>query len=87
MRVRGAVVHGAAPDVYDSDHYEQYYAEYETDPIRDLELIVAKCLRNNIFGGTLPYHANPNAKIIAEQQAKGRMPRRLDDGCIIPSDI
>lgn len=87
MRVRGAVIHGAAPDVYDSEHYEKYYADYETDPIRDLELIVAKCLREKIFGATLKYHPDPNAELLASIQAKGRLPARLDEGCIIAEDV
>ncbi|MGC5798259.1 hypothetical protein [Sphingomonas sp. NFX23] len=87
MRVRGAVIHGAAPDVYDSKNYEKYYLDYETDPIRDIELVVAKCLRADIFGSNLKYHADPHADIVATMQAKGRLPARLDDGCIIPADI
>ncbi|WIU38597.1 hypothetical protein [Methylorubrum extorquens] len=60
MRVRGAVIHGAAPDVYESENYAQYYVDYGTDPIRDLELIVAKCLREAIFDGQLKYHPDSN---------------------------
>jgi hypothetical protein len=71
MRVRGAVIHGAAPDVYDSENYEKYYVDYETDPIRDLELIVAKCLREAIFGAALKYHPDPNADLLASMQASG----------------
>src|SRR5690606_38940256 len=48
-RVRGAVIHGAAPDVFDSESYEEYWLTYRADPIHDLELIVAKCLRTAIF--------------------------------------
>src|SRR5690606_22801685 len=87
MRVKGAVVHGAAPDVYDSENYEKYYLDYETDPIRDIELVVAKCLRADIFGDRLKCHADQHADIVAEMQAKGRLPARLDEGCIIPDDI
>lgn len=87
MRLRGAVIHGAAPDVYDSENYEKYYVDYETDPIRDLELIVAKCLREAIFGATLKYHRDPNAELLASIQAKGRLPARLDESCIIAEDV
>lgn len=87
MRMRGAVIHGAAPDVYDSENYEKYYVDYETDPIRDLELIVAKCLREAIFGATLKYHRDPNAELLAKIQAEGRLPARLDESCIIAEDV
>ena len=83
MRVRGAVVHGASPDVYDSENYAKYYEDYETDPIYDLELIVAKCLRDEIFSGTLRYHNDPDAKIIEKIKAKGHFPKRKDDDFII----
>ncbi|WP_422648149.1 hypothetical protein [Cupriavidus sp. H18C1] len=86
MRVRGAVIHGAAPDVYDSQHYEDYYVTYEADPIRDLELIVAKCLRQTIFGASHKYHADPNAELLVSLQRK-RLPPRFDQGCIITEDV
>lgn len=84
MRVRGAVIHGAAPDVYESEHYEKYYVDYETDPIHDLELIVAKCLRESIFQGTLQYHADPDASLLAELQASGKLRAKQNDDLIIP---
>jgi len=87
MRVRGAVIHGAAPDVYDSEHYEKYYVDYETDPIHDLELITAKCLREAIFGVNLKCHPDPNAELLASLQAKGKMPERLDEGNIISETV
>lgn len=87
MRIRGAVIHGAAPDVYDSENYEKYYIDYETDPIRDLELIVAKCLRETIFGATLKYHPDPNADLLARLQAEGKLSADPDEGIIIPDNI
>src|SRR5207237_8289272 len=86
MRVRGAVIHGAAPDVYDSENYAQYYVNYGTDPIRDLEMVVAKCLREAIFDGKLSYHSDPNQTLIAEMQSRGRLPRDLAPAAIISPD-
>lgn len=87
MRVRGAVIHGAAPDVYESEHYEKYYVDYETDPIRDLELIVAKCLREAIFEGALRYHADPHAELRAQFQAAGRIPAIRNENLIIAEEL
>jgi hypothetical protein len=87
MRIRGAVVHGAAPDVYDSENYEAYYVRYEADPIRDIELIASKCLRETIFAGSLRLHLDPERQIIEDQQRAGRLPARLDEGQIIPDDL
>lgn len=87
MRVRGAVIHGAAPDVYESEHYEKYYVDFETDPIRDLELIVAKCLREAIFEGALRYHADPHAELRAQFQATGRIPAIRNENLIIAEEL
>jgi hypothetical protein len=54
--LRAAVIHGGAPDVYDSKKYQKYYDRYDADPIDDLELIVARCLRSVIFGEALQEH-------------------------------
>lgn len=86
MRLRGAVIHGAAPDVYESEHYETYYSDYGADPIVDLELIVAKCLRETIFSDALKVHPDPHADIIRDQQAKRRLPPSLRGRSIIEDD-
>lgn len=87
MRIRGAVIHGAAPDVSESVHYEKYYLEYNTDPIHDLELIVAKCMRMAVFGAQHTYHPYSNQGILEELRAQGKVPTRLDCGHIIPDNI
>jgi hypothetical protein len=86
MYLRAAVIHGGAPDVYDSSKYAEYYEQYHTDPITDMELVVAACLRTAIFGDALNEHADPNAAIIAEQQSKGRLPSRVRYPSILDSD-
>ena len=83
MRVRGAVVHGAAPDVYESENYEAYYEAYETNPIHDLELIVAKCLREDVFDGTLKCHFEKHTEQTGSKQSKSGTPRDEDVDCII----
>lgn len=87
MRVRGAVIHGAAPDVYDSENYAQYYVDYGTDPIHDLELVVAKCLRETIFEGKLKYHLDPDEKYIKEAQSRGMIPKEISPETIISSEV
>lgn len=77
MDLRASVIHGGAPDVYDSRTYAQYYYEYEADPIHDLELIMAACLRMRIFGQSLREHADPNAEIIAKAQEEGILPKEF----------
>lgn len=86
MKLRGAVVHGAAPDVYESEHYEAYYSRYGEDPICDLELVVARCLRQSIFGGKLTAHPDPHAEIVKQQQELGRLPRNMRGRSIIADD-
>ncbi len=79
MKLRASVVHGGAPDVYDSSKYGQYYDRYDADPIRDLELVVVLCLKTLIFGDALIEHEDPNAALIAEMKAKRRIPDEPDE--------
>lgn len=72
--IRASVIHGGAPDVYESSKYGRYYRTYGQDPISDMGLIVAACLRAKLFGGALVEHEEPHAEILAEARAKGRMP-------------
>lgn len=74
LGLRAAVIHGGAPDVYDSAKYPKYYKKYECDPIRDLELVVCHCLRDKVFQGELNEHSNPNAAEIEKAQASGLLP-------------
>lgn len=53
LSMRASVIHGGAPDVYDTSKYFKYYERYIQDPIYDLELITSRCLQSVIFGGTL----------------------------------
>ena len=77
MDLRNSVLHGGAPDVYDSRKYAKYYDQYGEDPIDDMQLVVGRCLRSKIFGTTLNEHADPNAEQIAQLQAAGRLPQIL----------
>jgi hypothetical protein len=69
--------------VYDSSRYARYYDKYGQDPIYDLELVAAQCLRTVVFGCSLKEHRDPNAALIAELQAKGKLPSRLDEDTIL----
>ena len=53
LSLRASVIHGGAPNVYESSNYHRYYEDYRTDAVRDLELIVARCLQVEIFGNAL----------------------------------
>ena len=86
MSLRASVIHGGAPDVYDSRKYARYYDNYDADPIRDLELVVTHCLRELVFEGQLKTHPDPHAAIIKEQQDKGRYPKRLNENAIIDEE-
>lgn len=75
LELRASVIHGGAPDVYDSRKYARYYRAYGDDPIRDLELLVGQCLRLRVFDGALTEHADPNADQIAQMRESGRLPK------------
>ena len=86
LRLRGAVIHGSAPDVYESQAYEGYYSAYGADPINDLDLILVHCMRKIIFAGVFTPHSDPHAEIVKLQQAKGRLPMDMRGNSIISDE-
>jgi len=74
MGIRASVIHGGAPDVYDSSKCAKHYRKFGSDPIGDLELVVAACLRRIIFDDHLTEHEDPNAAVIEKARATGRLP-------------
>lgn len=87
MSIRASVIHGGAPDVYDSSKYSKYYRKFGADPIRDLELVVAACFREKIFYGHLLEHEDPNASLIEEARAAGRLPPCARDRSILNPEV
>lgn len=87
MEIRASVIHGGAPDVYDSRKYGKYYTTYSEDPIADLGLVVAECLRRRIFGDALTEHDDPYQDNIAMAQATGRMPKTFKTSSILDSAL
>lgn len=78
LSLRASVIHGGAPDVYDSRKYPKYWRKYGCDPIRDLELVVSACLKERVFRGELREHPDPNGDVIEKARAEGRLPRKVD---------
>ena len=74
MKIRGDIIHGRAPDAYDSTAYEKYFSEYECDPIDDLEAVTSKALSSVIFGDTLRIRIDPQSGLISRAQASGDLP-------------
>lgn len=66
LGLRASVIHGGAPNVYESSDYHKYYERYEEDATRDLELIVARCLQAVIFGSTMRERPHTYAALIKE---------------------
>ncbi len=83
MGIRGAVIHGGAPDVYESGKYLKYYQTYSADPIDDLDEVVTESLRRRIFGETLHPQDGPDVELITQMQAKGQLPRTFGTGGIL----
>lgn len=75
VKLRASVIHGGAPDVYESAKYSAYYRKYGSDPIKDIELVAAECLKVRVFDDTLVEHPDPNMKYYDESMSSGRFPR------------
>jgi hypothetical protein len=65
LKLRASVIHGGAPDVYDSEKYHRYLEIYGDDPILDIELIAARCFRSIIFDNVLGERPDTGATIAA----------------------
>lgn len=59
LSLRAAVIHGGAPDLYDSNQYFAYFSEYSSDPILDIQEIATLCIQGHIFGETQQVRPNP----------------------------
>lgn len=70
LGLRASVIHGGAPNVYESSDYHRYYERYEEDATRDLEVIVAKCLQSVIFGSTMQERPHTYAALIKEHTGR-----------------
>lgn len=84
MRLRNSVIHGGAPDVYDSSKYAKYYRDYGDDPIRDMSALVAECLRQTVFNGQIREQPNPYAEVIERAVAAGKIPKLEPSGILAP---
>lgn len=86
MDLRASVIHGGAPDVYDSRKYARYYDSYDADPILDLELVVTRCLRSLVFEGTMKSHPDPHAAIIQAARDRGQFPKKFNEHTILSEE-
>lgn len=71
LKLRASVIHGGAPDVYESSKYVKYIRSYEADPIVDLERLTQECLRKVVFDGKQREQDNPHARLIAQKKSEG----------------
>jgi len=67
MKLRAAVIHGGAPDVYDSSNYAKYFGDYGKDPIGDLERIAARCIQAVVFEGKQASRRHTYADLLKER--------------------
>lgn len=67
LGLRASVVHGGAPNLYESSKYQVYYRDYGTDAVLDMQLIVARCLQQVIFKGMLTERPHTHAEAILRE--------------------
>lgn len=70
LGLRASVIHGGAPNVYESSAYHRYYERYEEDATHDLELIVARCLQAVIFGSTMRERPHTYAELFKRETGR-----------------
>lgn len=64
LSLRASVVHGGAPNIFESSKYEKYYEDYGKDPTTDLDLIVARCLQTTVFPGVIQERSHTQRELI-----------------------
>lgn len=85
IKLRASVIHGGAPNVYESRKYEAYCVKYDQDPVFDLQVLVARCLNVKLFDGRLPENPHPLARYKGDPKVSHRLPTNLDEETIISS--
>jgi hypothetical protein len=70
LGLRASVIHGGAPNVYESSKYSSYYELYEVDPTVDLDLIVARCLQAVVFPNVMSERPHTHADLILEKMGR-----------------
>lgn len=70
LGLRASVIHGGAPNVYESSDYHKYYERYEEDATRDLELIVARSLQTVIFQSVMRERPHTHAALIKQHTGR-----------------
>lgn len=70
LGLRASVIHGGAPNVYESSDYHRYYERYEEDATHDLEVIVARCLQEVIFGSAMRERPHTHAALIKQHTGR-----------------
>lgn len=78
MDLRAAVIHGGAPDAHGSSKYRKYYQEFLSDPVDDLDDVLAESMRRRVFGDTFNVQKDESAVIVAKLQRAGRLPRQME---------
>lgn len=70
LGLRASVVHGGAPNVYESSAYHRYYERFEADATRDFEVIVSTCLRVTIFGSLMKQRPHTHAALFKQHTGR-----------------
>lgn len=73
IKLRGSIVHGRAPEIYDSSKYAQYYKRYSICPSRDLGILVAACINSTVFNNSVIEQRDKHQEIIDKAKAEGKM--------------
>jgi hypothetical protein len=62
--LRGSIVHGGAPEIYDSKKYAEYYKKYKVCPAKDLSILVATCINRRVFDNLITEQPDEHQALI-----------------------
>lgn len=85
--LRGSIVHGGAPEIYDSRKYAKYYKKFSVCPSKDLDLLVAESIRVFVFFEKLCRQQDENHEVIEQAVKSGRINAYNDKSIFSESKI
>ena len=76
--LRASIVHGGAPEIYDSKKYAQYYKKYKVCPSKDLNILVAACINKSVFENKVFAQSDKYQATIDKGRSQGKIPNFHD---------
>lgn len=83
IQLRGSVIHGRSPEIYDSRKYAKYYKRYRICPSKDLALLVAACLNSTLFDNRIAKQNSKHRDMLKNARTEGKINSYIDNSILV----